>query len=1149
MMMNDFRSTRFALLGATAIAIATIPMAVTSQQAATVTPEPNTEPDTAPASNSSGFVFSIDGVTVNADPVIEDRVRRTDIALANADVQVQYNGLNSTPRLNVELADAPRYGAGAPVQIRTETNYPAFIQRGEIRIYDQAAIGGARLLATVPVEPNGNAQFNVPEGKSVVAVLRVYDGAGRYDETTPLPLDRADTRNLTVNEDGADTTAQRNIRIRGGTVTVSATNVAQSSTLYTLGEAVRADTQGRLVIERILPPGDYAVDVSVTGPGQNTDLTRQMNVPGSEWFYAGSGELTFSGIGSTAGTETSGRLSYYIDGVTAGGTEVTASLDTGNGDIGSIFDRLIDRDPTTLADRLALKDGYPTFGDDSTIVDNTPTSGRIYLRVQNGANFGVFGDYQARLEGSNYLRNERTLYGAQGHLETNTVTENGDARAALDVYAAQPDQLVTRDVFRGTGGSVYFLSGSDVTAGTATVAVEWRDADTDRVIERQILVEGRDYEVDYIQGVIILTQPLQGSASSGLIQSNPGGDVRINLTAQYEYSPVGIAVDGMSYGARGEVWISDNLRLGVTAMSDEANATDQRSVAVDLRYTLGENSYFQLDYARSDGPGFGQLSSLDGGLTLDTQAAVAGEGEAVRLAGQADFADLGLAGAGTVGGYFETRSQGFSTLDYQVTATTGDETLYGLYLSTSPREGLSYGVTLDRYENGIGDERTEIGAEVDVMLSDRLQLAAGAEYLEDRNATVNGSRLDLGARLTYALSDESEVYVFGQQALAVDGLDEFNRYGLGLSRDLANDWAVAGEVSDGTGGLDVRLSAEQQRAGNESTYFGYELDAGRALDAGVSQGDNGGKFILGGRRTLSDTASIFGENVYDVFGSEQSLTSAYGVEYQASDFLSYTAAVNFGQVRDDVNGNFERSGLSLGMRYVDEDITARILGEVRIDDADATFARTSSETYIASADVAYTISPSARLLFSLRAARTDAESDPNLDGRYLETTLGYALRPVDDERFNMLAMVRHLSDNYGQTVDGVPRAGDVQNSTVLSVEGNYDLNERWTLGGKLGYRATQSGPDLGSLVDNDAYLLIANARYHVVHNWDVLLEARQFGALDSGTTETGILAAVYRQVGQGTQVGVGYNFGSFSDDLTDLSADDGGAFINIVTSF
>jgi hypothetical protein len=57
---------------------------------------------------------------------------------------------------------------------------------------------------------------------------------------------------------------------------------------------------------------------------------------------------------------------------------------------------------------------------------------------------------------------------------------------------------------------------------------------------------------------------------------------------------------------------------------------------------------------------------------------------------------------------------------------TGDETLYGLYLSSSPRDGLSYGLTFDRHEN-TGEERTALYAEVDVMLSEQLRLAAVAE--------------------------------------------------------------------------------------------------------------------------------------------------------------------------------------------------------------------------------------------------------------------------------------------------------------------------------------------------------------------------------------------------------------------------------------
>ena len=46
-----------------------------------------------------------------------------------------------------------------------------------------------------------------------------------------------------------------------------------------------------------------------------------------------------------------------------------------------------------------------------------------------------------------------------------------------------------------------------------------------------------------------------------------------------------------------------------------------------------------------------------------------------------------------------------------------------------------------------------------------------------------------------------------------------------------------------------------------------------------------------------------------------------------------------------------------------------------------------------------------------------------------------------------------------------------------------------------------------------------------------------------------MLGAVYRHFGNNVQVGVGYNFGNVSDDLTDLVQDDKGAFVNLIAKF
>jgi hypothetical protein len=50
-------------------------------------------------------------------------------------------------------------------------------------------------------------------------------------------------------------------------------------------------------------------------------------------------------------------------------------------------------------------------------------------------------------------------------------------------------------------------------------------------------------------------------------------------------------------------------------------------------------------------------------------------------------------------------------------------------------------------------------------------------------------------------------------------------------------------------------------------------------------------------------------------------------------------------------------------------------------------------------------------------------------------------------------------------------------------------------------------------------------------------------APEAGTIDWGAFTALYRHVGDNLKVGVGYNFGSFSDDLRDLTLDDEGVFL------
>jgi hypothetical protein len=165
---------------------------------------------------------------------------------------------------------------------------------------------------------------------------------------------------------------------------------------------------------------------------------------------------------------------------------------------------------------------------------------------------------------------------------------------------------------------------------------------------------------------------------------------------------------------------------------------------------------------------------------------------------------------------------------------------------------------------------------------------------------------------------------------------------------------------------------------------------------------------------------------------------------------------------------------------------------------------------------------------------------------------GYAYQPVQNERLNLLARFTYLRELPGEdqvTASG-STDGPLQISHVLSVDSDYDLTPRLTLGAKYGFRFSQTA-DRGTdaFGDSTAHLGIPRLDWHVVHKWDVMGEERGLRGVEEEATETGALLAIYRHVGNNAKVGVGYEWGRLSEDLTDLDYDSSGVFLNIIAKF
>lgn len=1226
----------------------------------------NTERETPEDAGDIPFSISVDGEQLDRSSTARqgqaakgprkpaakqiDAQRKTDIGLKAVDIQVKFDGLDARPTLNISTMPVRRaYRPGEQIDFLATANYPAFISRSEIRIYGSNDRAGDEPRAVIPVVINGKASWTMPAevdrltGKDVEYryLLRVYDANGRFDETAPLSIARTEKdlspvlpREATAPGMGEDRTALRNIQINGGAVTVYGRRVPAGHQVRALGEIIPVDPDNAFIVQRILPPGEHDVDVGVVkqGDGKDSalDFRRQINIPNNDWFYVALADFT---VGKRTGDDhiedvrpgeydkiyTKGRLAYYLKGKIKGKYLLTAAGDTGEAPIDEMFRNLDAKDPRSLLRRLDPDDYYPVYGDDSTAIEDAPTKGKFYVRLERGDSQVMWGSYKTTINGTEFIRSDRGLYGANGVYRSAQTTSFGERKTEATLYAAQPDTLPQRDEFLGSG-SFYWMKRQDITAGSETIAIEVRDAVTGRLIERRTLRYGEDYSFDYMQGTLLLKRPVLSTAgTSGPVRDGALGGNKAYVVAQYEYTPVAGDVDGYVYGGRGQHWINDKVRIGVTGMNETTGDADQRALGADIKIRHSDKTFLEAEVANSKGPGFGRSRSLDGGLTIEDLPSSGQRNKsamAYRVRGQVGLEDVFDNGPkGTVGGYFEKTEDGFSTLSEQ---SDGDERIWGAFANIDVNDAVTVDLKYDdfraadynRYVYPIGDPeapariRTKRKGEgaVSWQMDEYWKVTFGITYTELNDplrarasryrSGYNGDRLDAGMRVEYRPNDDQMFYGFGQGTLSRSGdIRRNDRIGVGTELKLTEKVGLDAEVSYGTGGLGGLAAVTYSPTADDQYYIGYRLDPGRAFDLDRSYdliGTDRGEIVAGVKHRLGDEVSVYSEDSYDMFGSRRSLNQTYGVIYTPDTLWTVNASFEAGLIEDDgvyavldddgkptgtyeYRENIDRKAVSVSVGYNNEDegITGRVRGEARFDDSDDN--TRDQNTYLLAAGLSLKTTPDWRMIANFEGvwsdagncdAGTDACRRSFRDGDYVEASLGYAYRPVDNDRLNALFKYTYLYDLPGSDqVSAVTgdQYGPLQRSHIMSADFTYDLLPWLSVGAKYGFRIGQvryreRSAGGGAAFETEwqrssAHLGILRADLHIVKNWDALVEGRVLSMPDQGTVDYGALLAVYRHVGENFKVGVGYNFGAFSDDLRDQTLDDMGAFLNVVGKF
>ena len=252
--------------------------------------------------------------------------------------------------------------------------------------------------------------------------------------------------------------------------------------------------------------------------------------------------------------------------------------------------------------------------------------------------------------------------------------------------------------------------------------------------------------------------------------------------------------------------------------------------------------------------------------------------------------------------------------------------------------------------------------------------------------------------------------------------------------------------------------------------------------------------------------------------------------------LTFGVTAEVGQVRENQfadasedNPFLNRRAGTVRAQYGNDGLTVAAAAEYRWEessaDEDEDGANDTRATYVLKGNASASISPSWRLVGN--AAAVFSEYNGNFeDGNFLEASIGAAYRPIDNDRLNFLVRATALydlptrtqADTAEETGSGV--ANYRQRSLIGEADAIFQVTNNFDIGAKYGVKVGEvtSCRSCTDWYGSNIHLLVGRVDWHVVKNWDALLEGRMMwqgnvGNSGDSAIRYGALAAVYRHVG------------------------------------
>nr|MBP7342373.1 hypothetical protein [Syntrophaceae bacterium] len=850
------------------------------------------------------------------------------------------------------------------------------------------------------------------------------------------------------------------------------------------------DGAARFTIIAPRETGEAKIEVQVNDMTQSADIFFLPHL--RPLFLVGTGEIVL-GHGRTSGDTSylqdrtffgdgaylKGRGAFFLKSNIFKDYLLTAAFDSNKKQSDELF-----RESDT---RLDGEDKYPVYGDESKTGYEALSRDNLYVKVEKGKSYLLYGDYRTELTDTKLAAYARSFNGLKLDVQTD--------RLRIRSFGSYTDQTQVVDTTPGRGISgLYYLTNSQIVEGTERVVIETRDRlQPDRILAKSIQARGADYEIDYGMGTLLFKGPIPSHDADG----NP-----LYIVTTYECRTEGKKY--LIYGGRGAFKITNWLEVGATGILEEKAISNYELFGGDVTLKLPGKTTVKAEYVHTRG-----LFDIN-----SAWEAKPGDGWLIEAESR-PFAKLSLTGFyRQLNDYFLNPS---ATDAVRGTRKFGFDAAYELWPDLNLK--AKYLDEEDRINNA-SHRLASVGA---VKKFTKTSISAELSHETAENVTptpaqtpftpgglLNGvpfmNAYELPKRATFAkLALEHELFsrltvsASHKQDLGSEGYF-VSQAGLSYQINKLNRVYIREEFARYEDGKQTRtlIGAESQVIKNTTAYQEFRLADGSA--------GHRNQQVIGLKNKLSLakglTTNIAAEYLSTLSGQKNvNEPDAYAVagslEYLPNDDLKFTGRAEH---RHEIVEN-------------------------------------GTDSYLAEVGAACKLHPDFSLLLRERYfLEKKGAANENHTSRLL---VGLAYRPLENDRFNALGKIEYKYDK--RTASQPAYATD---SFIFSTEGNYQFTPRLQMTGKYAGKLEKE-ETFSSYTD----LIAARVMYDLTERFDVGIEYRMLTSHAINTRLHGGAVELGYRIIKNLWVSAGYSFDKFDADLAGDSYQGQGPYLKLRFKF